>query len=121
MQYVTVARIEAVRLGQMRMVQVGQCSILLVNDGGVFCALQGLCAHRSLPLGEGNVWQGVLDCPWHHFQYDIRTGENLYPRRVYPLNVLPHLGQQVAPLQTYAVQVVDGDVQVEVPRSCDPG
>ncbi len=102
------------------MVQVGQCSILLVNDCGVFYALQGLCGHQNLPLAGGSIWQGVLDCPWHHFQYDIRTGENLYPRRIYPLNALPRLRQQVRPLHTYAVRVVAGKVQVEVPR-CDLG
>lgn len=118
MQYVNVAKVEAVRQGQTQMVQVGQCPILLVNDGGTLYALQGLCAHQSLPLVGGSVGQGVLDCPWHHFQYDLRTGENLYPRRVYPLNVLPHLRQQVASLITYRLQVVNGQVQVEVPGNC---
>jgi len=121
MEYIDVARVEAVRPGQAQVVQVGQCSILIVNDDGIFYALQGLCAHQSLPLAGGSVWQGVLDCPWHHFQYDLRTGENLYPRRVYPLNVLPHLRQQVAPLKTYRVRVVDGQIQVKVPRSCELG
>jgi 4a-hydroxytetrahydrobiopterin dehydratase len=23
------------------------------------------------------LWDHLLDCPWHDFQYDIRTGENL--------------------------------------------
>jgi len=119
MQYMTVARVEDILPGQMRMVQVGQCSILLANDSGTFYALQSLCGHQNLPLVRGSVWQGVLDCPWHHFQYDVRTGENLYPRRIYPLNALPHLRQQVTPLRTYAVRVVAGKVQVEVPKNCD--
>lgn len=114
MEYVTVARVEEVLPGQTLMVQLGQCSILLVNDGGTFYALQGLCAHQKLPLVGGQVWQGVLDCPRHHFQYDVRTGENLYPRRVYPLNALPHLHNQTGSLRTYPVRVFDGNVQVEV-------
>jgi nitrite reductase/ring-hydroxylating ferredoxin subunit len=114
MQYVTVVRVEEILPGQTRMVQVGQYSVLLVNDGGAFYALQGLCAHQKLPLVGGQVWQGVLDCPWHHFQYDIQTGENLYPRRVYPLDALPYLRDQISPLHTYPVQVVDGNVQVGV-------
>ncbi len=114
MQYATVARVEEILPGQTRMVQVGQCPILLVNDRGVFYALHGLCAHQKLPLVGGQVWQGVLDCPWHHFQYDIRTGENLYPRRVYPLDALPRLHNQIGPLLIYPVRVSDGNVQVEV-------
>lgn len=116
MGYVTVARAEEVLPGQTQLLQVGQHPILLVNDGGAFYALQGLCAHQNLPLLGGNVWQGVLDCPWHHFQYDIHTGENLYPQKVYPLNALPHLRNQIVPLCTYAVRVANGDVQVEVPE-----
>lgn len=87
------------------MVQVGQGLILLVSDKGVFYALQGLCAHENLPLVEG---QGVLNCLWHHFQYDICTGKNLYPQCLYPLDTLPHLRKQLGPLRTYPARVVDG-------------
>lgn len=113
-RYVTVARVEEIPPGQTQMVQVGEYLILLVNDRGEFYALQGLCSHQNLPLAGGKVWQGVLDCPWHHFQYDIRTGENLYPKKVYPLNALPHLNQQICSLRIYSVRVVNEEVQVEV-------
>jgi 3-phenylpropionate/trans-cinnamate dioxygenase ferredoxin component len=119
--YVTVARVEEIPLGQTRMVQVGICPILLVNDLGEFHALQGLCGHQNLPLAGAKVWQGVLDCPWHHFQYDIRTGENLYPKRIYPLNALPKLREQISSLRIYPVRIVDGKVQVRVPQSCELG
>jgi 3-phenylpropionate/trans-cinnamate dioxygenase ferredoxin component len=113
-QYITVTTVGAIPPGQMQMVQVGECPILIVNEEGVFYALQGLCAHQQLPLVGGKVWRGVLDCPWHHFQYDIRTGENLYPRRVYPLDALPQLRNQIAALQTYPVRVVGEEIQVGV-------
>ena len=116
--YVTVAKLEEVLPGQTQMVAIGKCQILLVNDGGAFYALQGMCGHQNLPLAGGKVWQGVLDCPWHHFQYDIQTGENLYPRQVYPLSVLPQLHQQVSPLVTYPVRVVAAVVQVGIPANC---
>ncbi len=120
MQYVTLAKVKEVLPGQTKAVQVGQCTILLVNDRGEFYALQSLCGHQNLPLVGSKVWQGVLDCPWHHFQYDIRTGENLYPKRVYPLNALPNLRQQIKPLCTYPVRVVNQKVQVGIPESCKP-
>lgn len=110
MCYVTVARVKEIPPGQTLMVEVDNCLILIVNDGGEFYALQGLCGHQNLSLANAKVWQGVLDCPWHHFQYDIRTGENLYPRRVYPLADLPQLRQQVLPLRTYQIRIVDCEV-----------
>lgn len=118
--YATGAKATEILPDQTKMVQIGQCSILLVNDAGVLCALQGFCAHQNLPLVGGKVWKGVLDCPWHHFQYDIQTGKNLYPRCVYPVDVLPHLRQQINALRTYPVRVVDGFVQVEVSGKCKP-
>ncbi|NJL35912.1 MAG: Rieske 2Fe-2S domain-containing protein [Leptolyngbyaceae cyanobacterium SM1_4_3] len=116
--YITVAKVEEVLPGQSRPIQLGQCSILLINEAGSFYALQGVCPHQDLPLADGKIWKGVLDCPWHHFQYDIRTGENLYPRRVYPLRTLPHLCDQVRSLQTYPVQIVGQEVQVGISECC---
>lgn len=114
MRYVTVARVEEIPPGHTRIVQVGTYLILLVNDLGKFYALQGLCGHQNLPLEGGKVWQGVIDCPWHHFQYDIRTGENLYPKRIYPLNALPKLHEQISSLRVYPVRIVDEQLQVGV-------
>lgn len=48
-------------------------------------------------------------------QYDLQPGENLYPRYprwIYLLAALPRLRQQIQPLQTYPVRVVDGELQV---------
>lgn len=117
MGYITVAKQAEIAIGQMRLVEVGQCAILLLNQGGTFYALQGFCPHQGLSLLGGQVWQGVLDCPWHHFQYDIHTGENLYPRCVYPLDALPHLRQQIAALKTYPVRIVDQNIQVDIPET----
>ncbi len=118
MQYVTVASVEQIPPGQTRLVQVGTCPILVIHDAGRFYALHGLCGHQNLSLAGGVVWQGVLDCPWHHFQYDIHTGENLYPKAVYPLQALPHLCRQIQPLPTYPVRLINGEVQVGVTADC---
>jgi nitrite reductase/ring-hydroxylating ferredoxin subunit len=50
----------------------------------------------------------------HHFTYDVRTGENLFPKNVYPAS-MTHLRRQVIPLRTYRVRVEDGWVLVEEP------
>jgi nitrite reductase (NADH) small subunit len=40
----------------------------------------------------------VLSCPWHGWQYDVRTGENEFDRAIQ--------------LETYEVRVEDGTVEV---------
>lgn len=119
MAYVTVANVADIPVGQTCLVQVGQCAILIIHEAGEFFAIAGLCSHQHLSLAGAQVWRGVLDCPWHHFQYDIRTGENLYPRRVYPLETLPDLKQQILPLQTYPVRILNKDIQIDISARCE--
>lgn len=85
-----------------------KCPILVIDEAGEFFALAG-----------AQAWRGVLGCPWHHFQYDIRTGKNLYPRRVYPLETLPHLNQQILPLQTYPVRILNQVIPIKILASCE--
>lgn len=115
LQFVKVARVEEVPPGRAKEVRVDGRRVLLVNDAGEFYALQALCSHQHLSMDGGTVWRGILNCPWHYFQWDIRTGENIYPSNVYPIEVRPDLQRQVRPLRTYPVEVCDGYVMVGVP------
>lgn len=76
--------------------------------------LDGICPHRQNPLEGATLLGYLLDCPWHHFQYDVRTGGNHFPRNVYPPD-MPGLEAQLRPLRTYSVNVAGGDLLVDVP------
>ena len=52
------------------------------------------------PLGHGKLEGCVVTCPWHGWQYDVRTGENEFDRAI--------------KLETYEVVVEDGEVKVVV-------
>jgi 3-phenylpropionate/trans-cinnamate dioxygenase ferredoxin subunit len=65
------------------------------------------------------MWDNLIDCPFHHFQYDVRTGENYFPRNVYPKDY-KRLESQVRPLKTYTVEVRDGDVWVDLESAASP-
>ena len=49
-------------------------SIALFNVGGVLYAIDNTCLHRGGPLGEGELSDTVVTCPWHGWQYDVKTG-----------------------------------------------
>jgi len=49
--------------------------VILANYEGRIYALHGLCPHRCNPLEGAVMWDHLVDCPFHHFQYDVRTGE----------------------------------------------
>ena len=71
------------------------------NVDGEFCALKNVCPHMGAPLcrgeitgaGEGVIradgvrevaWSRegeVITCPWHHWEFEIRTGRTIFPSR----------------------------------------
>jgi nitrite reductase/ring-hydroxylating ferredoxin subunit len=98
--FVTVARVEDVPPGTLRTVQADDHEITLAHcDGGIF-ATQAHCLHLQGPLGEGKLEGCVLTCPWHGWQYDVRTGENEFDRAIR--------------LHKYDVQIADGEIRVRV-------
>jgi nitrite reductase/ring-hydroxylating ferredoxin subunit len=98
--FVTVARVEDVPPGSVRSVQAEDEEIALAHCNGGFYAVQGHCLHLEGPLGEGELDGCVLTCPWHGWQYDMRTGQNEFDLAIQ--------------LKTYDVQVEDGELRVRV-------
>lgn len=64
---------------------VGEDSVLLVQNGGEFFAIEPTCPHYQGPLAEGLVADGTIRCPWHHACFDLRTGEALHAPAFDPL------------------------------------
>ncbi len=100
MPFVTVARVDDFPPGTARPVRAGEEEIALVRVGDDFYATEHACIHLKGPLGRGRVDGCVLTCPWHGWQYDVRTGANLFDRAIR--------------LKTYDVRVEDGEVRVSV-------
>jgi nitrite reductase (NADH) small subunit len=63
--------------GTAREVVVGDDVIALVNFEGEFYAIDGMCAHQGGPLANGELQRETVTCPWHGWQYDVRTGKHL--------------------------------------------
>ena len=57
--------------------EVGGQKIAVFNVGGAFYAIDNTCLHRGGPLGEGMLEGTTVTCPWHGWQYDCRTGQNV--------------------------------------------
>ena len=48
--------------------------IALFHVGGEWFAIDGTCPHHGGPLGQGELCEGMVQCPWHGLQVDIRSG-----------------------------------------------
>lgn len=78
-------------------VQVGGRSVLLCRHDGAICAVDELCPHKNRSMRFGLVFNGNLICPHHQYHFDLQTGR---------------CNQRCAPIHTYEVRVVDGEVWV---------
>ena len=54
-------------------------AIAVFRDGDKISAVSNVCRHQGGPLGEGKIVDGCITCPWHGFQYDVRTGRSPAP------------------------------------------
>jgi nitrite reductase (NADH) small subunit len=50
--------------------------VALFNVEGQFYALDGICPHQGGPLGQGRLSGCVVTCPWHGWQFDVKTGQH---------------------------------------------
>ena len=66
--------------GSVREFVVGDDVVALFNVSGRMYALDGICPHQGGPLGQGTLDGDVVTCPWHGWQFDVRTGQHLVNR-----------------------------------------
>ncbi|PDT50876.1 (2Fe-2S)-binding protein [Sinorhizobium americanum] len=110
------------------------------NIGGEFYALKNTCPHMGGPLCKGRVrgtteadvsdenrvamhWVRdgeIIACPWHHWEFDIKTGRTLFESRQkvrsYPVTVEPPevLERLKAGVETVPVSVDGATVVLEI-------
>ncbi len=69
-----VAKLQDIPEGTGVASQVGEDSVALFNCRGEIFSVQSRCPHRGAPLVEGELNDNVLTCPWHAWQFDVKTG-----------------------------------------------
>jgi 3-phenylpropionate/trans-cinnamate dioxygenase ferredoxin subunit len=83
-------------------VMLGGLAVCVVRTHrGVF-AVHDECTHEAVPLSEGDVDDGAIECWRHGSRFDLATGAVLS---------LP----AVEAVQVYPVQITDDQVLVDVP------
>ncbi|HET7909283.1 MAG TPA: Rieske 2Fe-2S domain-containing protein [Nitrospira sp.] len=74
-EFITVAKVEEIPSGTGKTVQVNGIWIALFNLNGSFFAIDNTCPHAGGPIGEGKLSGEIVACPWHGWQFNVRTGE----------------------------------------------
>ena len=71
------------------------------NLDGAFHVIDNTCVHRGGPLGEGELEGDTVICPWHGWQYNVKTGACL--------------GKDGIKVACYDVKVEGGDITIALP------
>jgi nitrite reductase/ring-hydroxylating ferredoxin subunit len=131
--------------GSRRIVTIGRRSIGVYNVDGHYFAIRNRCPHQGGPLCLGTTSglatavfpdddapavlmerEGeIVKCPWHGWQFDMRTGEAIFGEGVRVATYKAYRADElsgpsddvVVPdnVETYRTVVEDGYVIVEIP------
>ena len=98
-----VCPLEELPPGKMKLVPAGPITVGVYNLDGELCAIEDRCSPDDGPLCEGDFdpETGVVVCPRHGANFDVRSGMAL---------TLP----AYLPVETYPVRLEDGMIKVEV-------
>ncbi len=96
--FVKVCAVNEIEENRAKIVLVRDQNIAIFKYDGKLSAVSNICRHQNGPLGEGEIVDGCITCPWHGYQY------------------LPENGQSPPPfkekLETYDVKLVGQSVYV---------
>ena len=70
-------------------VEVGDVDLAVVLSNGCYYAVANECSHASIPLSEGDVGDGEIECYLHGSRFDLKTGEPLGLPATQPVTVYP--------------------------------
>jgi len=60
--------------GRALTVRLGGERVAVFRNGDQISCVSNVCRHQMGPLGEGQIVDGCITCPWHGYQYDPVTG-----------------------------------------------
>jgi 3-phenylpropionate/trans-cinnamate dioxygenase ferredoxin subunit len=89
--------------GERLFVEIEGKSLVIFNIADQYFSIADICSHDDGPVGEGDIEGFNITCPRHGGEFDLRTGKAVQ---------LP----VVEDIPAYPVRVVDGMIQLGIPR-----
>lgn len=85
--------------GQSVEILLGGNIVAIFRHAGELFAIDGVCMHQGGPLARGKLANGTVQCPWHGWMYELKTGNNAVTCQ--PM------------LRTYPIQEGDGRIEID--------
>jgi 3-phenylpropionate/trans-cinnamate dioxygenase ferredoxin subunit len=103
-EFYEIAAAKDIPNGERLFVEIDEAYLVVFNIAGDMYAVEDICSHDDGPLGDGDLEGHEVVCPRHGARFDVRTGKAL----TFPA---------VEDIPAYPVQIVDGKIQVGLPKT----
>jgi len=108
MQSITVLGASALKPGEMKKFHVAETDLLIANIEGTFYCISNTCTHMGGSLADGILTDGIVKCPRHGAEYDVKTGKCVGALTMF------FVKKKTGDVKAYPVQLIDGNVVVEI-------
>jgi 3-phenylpropionate/trans-cinnamate dioxygenase ferredoxin subunit len=102
-EYVSIGPEAELPEGMRVYVEIDRFLIVVFRVAGRLFAIADVCSHDDGPLGDGDLEGYEIVCPRHGARFDIRSGK---------ATSLP----AVVDIPSYPVRIVDGQIEVGLPK-----
>lgn len=99
--FVRVGRVRDLRPGRGRQFRLDGKPVAVFRTKDGWSAIGDTCPHMGTSLADGSLSGGAVECPWHHWRFDLATGRSTE--------------RDWACVLVYDVRVVDGEVYLKPP------
>lgn len=103
LQFIEIAPVSELPNGERLFIEIEGKAIVIFNIAGQYFAIGDVCSHDDGPVGDGDLEGFSVVCPRHGGEFDVQTGKAVQ---------MP----AVVDIPAYAVRVVEGMIQVGIPR-----
>lgn len=100
-KFITVAKVADIRSDKPFCVEIEGKSLSIFKVGEEFFATTGVCTHAGGPICLGEIVNGVVTCPWHGSQFDVKDGKVVR-------------GPAQDPLKTYKLRVAGDSLEIDI-------
>ena len=99
-ELIRIAGTDEISPGNGIVVEAKDKCLAVFNVDGSFHVTDNMCLHRGGPLGEGDLEGETVTCPWHGWEYNVKTGHCI--------------NNPSSNIKAYEAVVEEGDIKIEL-------
>jgi nitrite reductase/ring-hydroxylating ferredoxin subunit len=114
-EFIEVSKIDELKDGTMKAVNLAGREIILAKVGGKYYAANNRCPHMGGRLSDGSLDAMIVTCPRHGAQFDLSDGHVIrWAKMPAPVSAIGKLIRRPRPLTTYVVKLEGESILVEI-------